>query len=511
MRTRNSIYNIIGVMILYFTKIIVAFIGKTILIRVMGDQYNGINGLFSNVISMLSIAELGIGSAIIYNLYEPVRDENITKIKSIMKFYQKCYHTIAGVVFAAGLCILPFIKSIVGEVTIKESVYILYIFFLLDSVVSYFLSYKRSIIYVYQKNYIISIFDTLYVVATQLLQVMVIIFTHNFLLYLSVMIISRVAENIGIHLYANKQYPFLLDKDIELVSDDVKQDIITKVKGLMFHNIGTYIVLGTDNILISKLVGIIEVGFYSNYAAILNPLASILKQAITAVQASVGDLLAEKDREKSFQVFKKLELINFWLYTAVSISIFYTVQDFVVLWLGERYLFNIRVVFCLVLNFWQTGMRNVFAVFKGAAGIYYEDRYVPLAESVINIISSIVLTLKFGIEGIFMGTFISSLCLFLYSYPVLVYKGVLGRRMADYFKSLLRFVLEWNVYILMIGAVSNAYDKLGLISNQFMSFAVKSGTVFVAVNFLLYIVHGRSDEFKYFCKLFHEKILKHNY
>ena len=200
MRTKNSIYNVIGVMVLYFTKIVVTFIGKTVLIRIMGDQYNGLNGLFSNIISMLSIAELGVGSAIIYNLYEPVRNRDLTRIKSIMRFYRKCYHAIAGIVFAIGVCVLPLVKSIVGEVAVDESVYVIYLFYLLDSVMSYFLSYKRSIIYVYQKNYIISIFDTLYVACMQLLQVGIILVTHNFLLYLTVMTISRVVENIGIHL-----------------------------------------------------------------------------------------------------------------------------------------------------------------------------------------------------------------------------------------------------------------------------------------------------------------------
>lgn len=510
MRTKNSIYNIFGVVILYFTKIMVSFIGKTVLIRVMGDEYNGINGLFSNVISMLSIAELGIGSAIIYNLYEPVKKNDLAKIKSIMKFYRKCYHAIAGVVFGAGICTLPFVKSIVGDVAIKENIYVLYIFFLFDSVASYFLSYKRSLIYVNQINYVISIFDMLYVFGSQLLQVAVLLLTHNYLLYLAVMVICRLAENIGIHIYANRRYPFLLDKDVEKVPDNVKKDIVTKVKGLIFHNIGTYVVLGTDNILISKLVGIIDVGFYSNYTTILNPLANVLKQAMTAVQSSVGDLLVEKDRQKSFQVFKRLELINFWLYTVASVCAFYSIQNFIVLWLGERYLFNEKTIFWLSLNFWQTGMRNVLAVFKGAAGIYYEDRYVPLAESLINIMASIVLTLNFGIAGILMGTFISSLCLFFYSYPLLVYKKVLGQRVVDYLKSLVGFALEWIGCIMMGGIISKQYDRMGLIQSQSVNFIVKTGILFVIVNALLYVIHGRTAEFKYFYRLFCGKITKRN-
>lgn len=509
MRTKNSIYNIIGVIIFYITKIVINFVGKTVLIKVMGDQYNGIAGLFSNVISMLSIAELGIGSAIIYNLYKPVKENDTSAIKSLMCFYRKCYHIIAIIILSAGICILPFIKIIAGNVSTKESIYILYLFFLADSVVSYFFSYKRSILYVYQKNYIITFFDILYNFIMQLSQIAILLLTRNFLYYLSVMVICRLLENICINVYVNRQYCFLDDKEILPLPAKTKEDIITKVKGLMFHNIGTYIVLGTDNILISKIAGIIAVGFYSNYAAIFNPLSSILKQMITAVQASVGDLLVEKNYEKNYLIFKRLELLNFWLYSAVSISLFYVVQIFIELWLGKGYLFDDGVVFVLVLNFWQNGMRNAPAVFKGAAGIFYEDRIVPVAESIINIVISITLGVKFGIVGIFIGTFISSLCLFFYSYPFLVYKRVLKRLPREYLLSLLRFFIEWLILFLFAGVVIRMYDVMNFTThNCIADFIVKGCFAFATVNVLLFVIYGKSDEFKFYVRLIKTKFVK---
>ncbi len=508
MRTKNSIYNVLGVIGLYLTKIVVNFLGKTALIKVMGDQYNGISGLFANIISVLSIAELGIGSAIIYNLYKPVKENDIEAIKSIMRFYRKCYHTIALIVLMVGLCILPFMESIVKDVPIRDNVYTIYLFYLADSVASYVLSYKRSLLYVYQKNYIISIFDALYNLFMQVSQIIILLLTHNFMLFLAAMVFCRVVENVCIHIYVDRHYSFLFGGDVMPVSDSTKRDIITKVKGLMFHNIGSYVVLGTDNILISKLIGVVEVGFYSNYNIIFGSLSSILKQIVTAVQASVGNLLVEKDYEKSYQIFRKLELLNFWLYSVVSISIFYVVQDFIKVWLGERYLFSKGVVFCLVLNFWQTGMRNAMAVFKGAAGIYYEDRFIPIAESVINIVASILLALKFGIAGIFIGTFISSLCLFLYSYPFLVYKRVFNRKPKEYYFSLLRFTAEWVFCITLTGTAVAGYDFLRLTSSSIVNFLIKGCLAFVSVNVILYVVHGRSEEFKYYIDLINCKIHK---
>ena len=511
MRTKNSIYNIIGVLILYVTKILFNFAGKTVLIKVMGDQYNGISGLFANIISILSIAELGIGSAIVYNLYKPVKENDIAAVKSLMRFYKKCYHIIAGVVLAAGLCILPFIRSFAVTVSTKESIYVIYLFYLADSVASYFFAYKRSLIYVYQKNYIISLFDVLYNLTLQVCQILVVLFLHNFLLYLLVMVLCWVAENVCIHIYANKHFSFLSDKDAMPISGDVKKDIITKVKGLLFHNVGTYVVMGTDNILISKLAGIVEVGFYSNYNAVFGPLASILKQIITAVQASVGDMLVERDYAKNYRIYLRLELLNFWLYSAMSISVFYEIQYFIRLWIGERYLFSNGVVFCLVLNFWQTGMRNIPSVFKGAAGIFYEDRFVPIIESVVNIVASVLLALRFGIIGIFLGTFISSLCLFFYSYPFLVFKKVFNRPPKEYFVSLAIFAVEWGLIFIITGAVAGLYDKIINIGNGIMDFIVRGGLLFAAANASLLIIHGRSEEFKYYVDLVKYKLfIYHN-
>ena len=450
MRTKNSLFNVVSILCLYVVKLTFTFMCRTVLIKEMGDVYNGINGLFLNVISMLSIAELGIGTAIIFNLYRPARENDIELIKSIMRFYKKCYTIIAFVVLLLGFAISPFIPVIIGDINIKESIYLVYYLYLANSVASYFLSYRRSIIYVYQKNYIVSIFDIFYTIISQILQIVMIKETHAFIPYLIIGISCQILENVFIYGYTNKQYKFLLEKSVLPLPSQIKGDILKKVKGMLFHNIGSYIVIGTDNILISKIVGVITVGYYNNYLTIIDPISNILNQIITATQSSIGNLLVEENSEKNYEIYQRLNFFNFFAYTVCSVAIYNLVQNFIILWIGDSYLFNDYVVFILVFKFWLTGMRNTISAFKMAGGIVYEDRYIPILESLVNIIVSVALGKVMGISGILLGTIISDLLLFLYSYPFLVYQRLFARKAILYYMEMLTFFFEWIICFIVV-------------------------------------------------------------
>lgn len=507
MRTKNSIYNMMGVITLYFVKIVLSFTGKTVLIWIMGDEYNGINALFTSMISMLSIVELGIGSAITYNLYQPMKENDRETLKSIMYFYKNCYRIIAVIVMLLGVCCSPMVKSLVGEVRIQDNIYVIYYFFLFDSAASYLLSYKRSILYAAQKNYIISICDIGYTVCLQLLQIFVLVTSRNFIFYLLVGIICRVLENLIIQFWANKKYPFLKEKNVEKLAVSIRKDIIEKVKGLLFHKIGSYIVFGTDNMIISRMVNIVAEGLYSNYLTIINPLSSIIAQMITSLQASVGNLLVEKDKEKNYLIYKRISLLNFWLFTVAGICFFYLVQDFMILWLGNEYLFSDGVVFVLALNFWQTGMRGAIGVFKNAAGIYYEDRFVPLIESVINAAVSLILTYFYGVIGVFIGTFISSLVLFFYSFPVLVYKPLFDREYKGYVKEMVWYLMEWFLCLLVGFVVMKGVGMITM-ENAILAFVIKGVMIFVCSNVVLLLFHHKQKEFQYYKKFICKKVFR---
>ena len=254
MRTKNSLKNMIASMVSNILTIIIGIVAQAIFIKILGSEYLGLNSLFNNVISMLAIAELGIGSAIVYNLYKPIAENNIEQIKSLMQFYKKNYQVIGIVVAIIGLMLIPFLKYIVNieTITININVYFVYLLFLLDTVFSYFLSYKRSLLYATQQNSIISIIHIGYVLILNLLQLIILFFTKNYYLYLLTRMVTRILENLVITYIANKNYPYLKDKNVKKLNKSLEKDIYTKIKALFFHKIGAFVVLGSDNIIISK-------------------------------------------------------------------------------------------------------------------------------------------------------------------------------------------------------------------------------------------------------------------
>lgn len=494
MRLINSIKNAIIAFIMNCITIIIGFIAQKIFVTTLGNEYLGINGLFSNILSMLAVIELGFGSAIICNLYKPIAQNNIKVINILMSFYKKIYRIIAIIILILGILVMPFLKHIVGDVNIKENIALLFFLALMDVVFSYMLTYKRSILYADQKSYIINMVHIIYTILLNCTQILFLYITHNFVFYLVIKIIFRILENIVITIFANKMYPYICEKTKERISKELKNDIYKKVKGLVFHRIGSAFVLGTDNIIISKFLGVITVGLYSNYSMIINAVTNLLGQIFSSITAVIGNLLIENNVEKSYDIYKKMLLLNSWIFAWASTSIFCVIQPFISLWLGESYLISIYVVAVLVLNFYITGMRKTSNTFKEAAGIFYEDRFVPIIESIINIVFSVILVKALGLIGVFIGTTISSLVLFLYSYPVLVYKRLFKRAYSN-------FILEHFKYMMIsiLGVVISMFIcNLIIINSLLIKISIYIVISFIVPNLLYYIIFRKTKEFMYY-------------
>lgn len=441
MKTKYTFYNSVTNLIYYFFTILLGIITRKLVIQTLGIQYQGIDGLFNNLLSLLGIAELGIGTAIIYHLYEPLRTQKIDIIKALMQFYRKCYRIIALIVLGLGLLAIPFLKYIVTNNTTEYPLALIYIWFLIDTVISYLFTYKRSILIADQKNYIVTICNIFYQFLVKAGQVIILIVTKNFILYLIVMVIARLIENFLINTIANYRYPFLMEKKVFSLSENVLKDIREKVSGAFFHKIGTFIVLGTDNILISRFLGLSIVGIYSNYFLVINSIQNICSQILTAATASVGHMLTEKDNDKNHRIFNELQLLNGGLVNCATTGIYCVATPFIATVFGNQFTVSEFCIFVLAFNFYVRGMRTVYSIFKDTAGIFYEDRFIPIIESVINVIASIVFLRFFGLAGIFIGTITSSILLYTYTYPKLVYKKVLHLSIPDYYKDLFWLIM----------------------------------------------------------------------
>ena len=493
MRIKNSMRNMITSSSSNIVTIIIGLLAQAIFIKIMGIEYLGLNGLFTNIISMLGIVELGIGSAIIYNLYKPIAINDVETIKSLMNFYKKSYNIIGIVVLTIGLIIIPFLPLIIEDVTVKINVPLIYILFLLDIVFSYFLSYKRSILYASQKNYLINLIHIGYTILLNIGQLLMLFYTKNYYLYLIVKIIVRIIENLIITYIVNKEYSYLKE-DAKKLDPTIEKDIIKKVKALFFHKIGGFVVLGTDNMIISKFLGLVSVGLYSNYYMIINAVQTLFSQALVALTPSVGNLLVKENKNKTFEVFKKIRFMNFWIATFTSVCILNMMQQFITIWIGEEYLLDDIVLIVLVFNLFQKLMRSTYQTFKEAAGIYYEDRFVPLLESLINIIVSIIGVKLIGLAGVFIGTIISGFVLWFYSYPKYVYKKLFDRRIIDYLKETISYILLFVI----IAFITFKISSLVIIDNTFIKLLINTLICMIIPNLIMLMIFFKSDNFKYY-------------
>lgn len=505
MRTKSSLKNMLFSMISNILTRLMGLVVQTIFLRTLGTEYLGLNGLFSNVISMLGMAELGIGSAIIFKLYKPLSDNDTEKIKALMNFYKKCYRIIATFVFCVGIILIPFLNVFVDidSVTVDINVYIVYLLFLFDIVISYILSYKRSFLYASQENYIVNIIDVASYLFFTLMQIIVLIFTQNYYFFLILKILLRLVENCISCIVVNKKYPYLVNNHNKLNKKDTKE-IFEKIKGLFFHQIGSFVVNGTDNILISKMINIVTVGLYSNYYLIINSVNILFSQIIKATTASVGNLLVTESSEKQFLVFKRIRFANFWIATFTATCVFNVMDSFITLWIGNEYILSKVVLVVLTINLYQSMMRSTYCAFKESAGIFYEDRFVPIIEAVSNIVFSIIFAKMFGLVGIFMGTLVSSLALWLISYPIFVYMKLFKR-------SYLKYLSETLIYLIMFIVIcSMTYFTCNFITsdNILVNFLLKVLFSIIFSNLFLFLFSIKNENFEYYKKFVFSVIKK---
>lgn len=498
-RKKSSFKNMITAVSSNVLTIIVGLVAQAVFIKILGSEYLGLNGLFSNVISMLGIVELGMGSAIIYNMYKPIAENDHEKIKSLMQFYKKSYRIITLIISIIGIMIIPFIKYIVDieSITVDINVYLVYILFLLETICSYILSYKRSMLYADQKEYITNIIHIGYTILVNTMQLTFLYFTNDYYLYLIIKVMMRLVENIVISSYVNRRYSYLLDNNVTKLDSKTEKDIFQKIRALFFHKIGTFIVSGTDNIIISKYLGLVTVGLYSNYYMIINAVQTVINHIIQSTRASVGNLLVTESKTKQFDIFNKIRFVNFWISCFSSICIFVIMDSFITIWIGYKFVLPTKVLLVLVINFFIVSSRSTYGAFKEAAGIFYEDRFVPIIESLLNIVLSIIFVKKFGLMGVFMGTIGSGLVLWCYSYPKYVYNKLFGRKISDYMKETIYYFI---IFILIAGFT---YSLAILISfdNVYLQFISNVLIALIVPNVIMLLLFSKDENFKYFINM----------
>ena len=490
-RTKNTVRNFSSGAVVQIINKLMAFVVRTIFIKVLGTEYLGVNGLFTNILTVLSFAELGFGTAIIYNMYKPVANGDKEKIKSLMKLYKKVYTTIGIIVGILGMALIPFLKYIItNPPDIPENLIAIYILFLTNTVSSYFITYKKSIISAYQQESIINKYSSICYIIKSILEIIFLVLTKNYIIYLAIEIGCTIIQNIAVSVKAEKMFPYLKDKNVKGIDSNEKKTIFSNVKALALYRFAGTILNGTDNIIISSLFGVNIVGICSNYTLIISSVTAIIEAAINSIIASIGNLNTSKDYKKSEKVFYQLLFITYIIYNFCAVSILILINPFIELWIGKEYLINSLVVFAMGLSMYVEGTRFAGYIFRNTYGLFVKGKYVPVISAILNILLSIILGKIIGISGVFFATAISRLVTNIWFDPYLIHKYKFNTNVIKFFKKYMLYAIVFLLNFMICYIITKG------IANTIVGFVIRSIIVLVIPNSSVLLFFGRNEETK---------------
>ena len=472
--------------------ILLNFINRTVFIKCLSAEYLGVNGLFTNIITILSLAELGFGEAIVYSMYKPLAGHDDYKLKSLMDLYASIYKIIGCVVGVLGILVIPFLDVLIKDKPNIPNITIIYLLFLLNSVSSYFFTYKRSIIIADQRRYIYSKYQLVFALIKVAAQIIILYLTRNFIIYLLIQILCTLAENISISLCANKLYPFLKSKEKLKLAVEEKNTIFTNVKALIIYKIGSVALDGTGNLIISAFVGVISVGKLSNYTLIIGSVAMLLTQIVSSITASVGNFIAKEGEDRQIYLFNVVNFTHFILYSICSVCLLFLLTPFVSLWVGNAYVLDNTTTIIIVLNFYINGMMNPVWTFRGTMGLFVYGRYRPLISALINLVVSIFLAKLMGLPGVLLGTTITRLATNVWFDPLIIYKY-------GFKKSVFKYYIKYIAYfaILLFCTMLVYLATMSFSSNTWISLLGLLAICLIITTAILYAIFHKTEEYKY--------------
>ena len=432
-RKKNSAKNLAFSFVSYVLYTLISFALRAVFIKTLGEVYLGISGLFTNVLTLLSFAELGVGQAIAFHLYKPLAEDDSGKIASLMLLYKRAYRIIGVVVLAAGLAVIPFFDFVISKKPdITENLVVIYLFYLFNTGLSYFLSYKQTIIGASQREYIISGYGLFFKFLRTLLQAAVLLVFKSFYGYLAVQLVLTLVQNFILSKKADRLFPFLAEKGAKPLEKAEKKEIFSGIRALLFYKIGNSVMNGTDNIIITRLIGLEAVGFSDNYSMIITAISAVVDQIPKAVTASVGNLNATASREKKYSVFKTMVFVCAWIYGFCACGVFVFGSPFVELLFGEKWRLDAVTVFAIVSAFYVSSVHSCEITYRMTSGAFVHGRYVAVLSAVMNIGLSILLGKLIGLSGVFFATTITRLLSYGIIDTVVVYKYVFERKPWEY-------------------------------------------------------------------------------
>lgn len=407
----------------YVLNTILGFVCRVVFTKCLSADYLGVNGLFTNILSMLSLAELGVGGAVVYALYKPLALHDEEKVAALVRFYAKAYRLIGMVVAALGLALLPFLHLIIREAPeIRESITLLYLINLFNTASTYFFSYRSSLIIASQRNYVVAGVNYAITILQSAIQIILLYATHNYIWYLLVQTVGIFLYNILVFVLCGRMFPYIRRKDIRGLEPEEKKSLFANVRDLMIYKVSGLLVHSTDNILITFFKGLSSTGLISNYNLLVSTLGTLMNLLFNGLTASVGNHNAIESDEKKYEMFSFLNLMNFWIFGWGAVGILLCSSDLVQLFFGDKYLMPWTIPAVLALNFFSVGLMNAVWTYKHTMGLFRQGRFIQFFTGILNVVYSVLLGQRWGVFGILIATFFARMCTNFWYDPYAVFR-----------------------------------------------------------------------------------------
>lgn len=498
-RTKNVFRNATFGMLYKVVTLLLPFVTRTLLLFLIGVSSAGISTLFSSILSFLSLAELGFGSAVVYSMYKPIAENDIKTVSALLKFYKKLYRIIGAVILVLGIAIMPLLPKLMnGEAPEGINIYYLYLIYLLNTVISYFAAgYMQSLLVAHQRADIkdkIAIVVTLFV---RVAEIAVIVLVKDLYAYALVAVLGTVLTNILTAVLTKKMYPDITCKG--QITKEQKDSIIKKISGLLGTKLNAIIIHQADTLVVSAFFGLTVLAKYGNYYYVLNAVSGFIMFFFSAMTPSVGNKIVTSEKAEVKQTFRKISFINDWIVGFCAICLLCLYQPFIELWVGKKLMLPFEICVLMALYLYVYEIQRTILVFKDAAGLWYEDRLRPYVSMIFNVVVNIILVQVIGLSGVVISTILA----FAISIPwcnYTVFKHLFKEKALS---NLLRMIVRL-LFVIAVGALTLfvcSFTKGGLVG------LIERGIICLIVpNAIFFLTSFRTEEFKFFKNMILRKL-----
>lgn len=488
---KNSAFGVIG----KCAGLLASFASRTVFIHTLGKYYLGVSGLYSNVLSVLSLAELGFGSAMTFALYAPVAAGDDERVRQLLGFYRKVYRGVALAVALLGLALTPFLQHVVSgaDMISLGELRLYFLIYLANTVASYFVTYKYGLLNAMQGTYVTTNVETVTNLACAAAQIAALALTSDFLAYLLAQTATLVLSRFAISAYLNRRWPILRERPAAPLPKAERDRVLGEVRGLAVHQFSSVAVHATDNIIISAIpaLGVAVVGAVSNYSIIISAASGLALALFNGLSAGFGNLAASGDRGRFREAFEEANLANFWVYGVCTACFFTLLSPFVELWAGPDYLIDGASLALILADFYLQGQCTVYNNARIAKGNFNMDKWWSLLQALVNLVVSVACALELGLVGVYIGT-VTSRLVFVVSRPCCTWRFLFGTSPAGYFRTLAKYLLA--------AALATAACSLAcapILAHSGAGPLLAAAAVCLAVSNLLFLaLFGRGREFR---------------